>query len=212
MLERLFPLRTADQTAGTAGHRFPFNAFNVGITDRAMARENNLLRFGRTFRKHHVNDLRDNVTGTTNHHFIANAQPQTLNFIGVMQRCVADQHARHLNRFKTRHWGNGPGTTHLEFDVAHEGHLFLSRELKRHRPTRRTGDKAKLFLQRERVDLNHHAINIKTQRRTIFCNLMIVSEYFLRRVAQRNAVADRQAPRFKLQQTPQMGIRQHAAF
>lgn len=43
--------------------------------------------------------------------FIANAvQPQTFNFIGVMQRGVTDQYTRNLNRFKTRHRRNRAGT------------------------------------------------------------------------------------------------------
>jgi hypothetical protein len=96
-----------------------------------------------------------------------------------MQRGITHQHAGDMDRLQTRHRRNRPGTAHLELHVADEGHLLLCRELKRHRPARRAGHKTQLFLQRQRIDFDDHAINIKAQRRTVFFDLVIVSQHFL---------------------------------
>ena len=93
--------------------------------------------------------LRNNIARATNHHFVTNPQAQTFNLIGVMQRGVTHQHARDLHRLKTGDRGNGARTADLELHVANEGHLFLSRKLKRHRPARRTCHKPELLLKRQ---------------------------------------------------------------
>ena len=129
-----------------------------------------------------------------------------------MQRGVTHQHAGHLYGLQTSDRRNRPRTSHLELHVADEGHLLLSRELKRHRPARRARHKAQLLLQRQRVHLDDHAINIKAERRTVRFHLVVERQHRFRRVAELNAVAHRQAPRLKLQQTPEMGIRQLAAL
>lgn len=50
-----------------------------------------------------------------------------------------------------------------ELHVPDEGHLLLCRELKGHGPARRAGDETQLFLQRQRIDFDHHAINVKAR-------------------------------------------------
>ena len=177
-----------------------------------MRWKHNFAGIFRAFRKHDVHHLRDDIARTANDDFIANTQPQTLDFISVMQRCVTDQHPGNLDRLKAGDGRNRPGTSNLKLNIAYESHLLLRRELKGHSPARRAGNKAQLLLQRHRVDFDHHAIDIKSQRWSVFFNLVIVSKYFLRGVAKRHSVAYRQAPLFKLQQAAQMGIWQHAAF
>ena len=108
-----------------------------------------------------------------------------------MQRRVTDQHASHLHRLEAGDGRNRAGTPDLKLNVTNKSHLFLRRELKGYRPARRAGNKAQLLLQRHGVDFDNHAVDIKSQRWAVFFNLMIVSEYFLRRVAQRYPVADR---------------------
>ena len=129
-----------------------------------------------------------------------------------MQSGVTDQNPGNLNRLKASNGRNRPGTSDLKLNIANKGHLLLRRKLKGHRPARRASDKAQLLLQRHGVDFNHHAVDIEAQRRSVFFNLVVVSEYFLRRVTQRYPVAYRQSPLFKLQQTAEVSIRQRAAF
>ncbi|MNY30044.1 hypothetical protein D3C86_1641260 [compost metagenome] len=106
-----------------------------------MGRKFNGTSVIRAFRFDNVHHLGDHITRATNNDFIANPQAQTCNFISVMQSRIADQYTRDLNRFQTCDRGNRPGTAYLKFHVAHEGHLFLGGEFKRHRPTRCTRHK-----------------------------------------------------------------------
>ncbi|MNZ48066.1 hypothetical protein D3C78_658020 [compost metagenome] len=177
-----------------------------------MGRENNLTGIVRALRLHDVNDLRNDITCTADNDFIANTQAQAGNFVGIVQSRVADQHARDLHRFKARNRRDSACAPYLELHVAHKGHLLLCREFKRDSPARRAGDKAQLFLQRQGIHFNHHAVDIKPQRRAVFFNFVIKRQHGFGRVTQLYAVANRQAPLFKLQQTPQMGIRQYATF
>ena len=117
-----------------------------------------------------------------------------------MQRRVADQDAGDLYRLQTRYRRDGAGTPDLKLDIAHESHLLLGRKLKRHRPARRAGHEAKLFLKRKRIHFDNHTVNIKPQIRPIFFNLAIVSKHFLWRMAELYALADRQPPELKLLQ------------
>ena len=127
-----------------------------------MGREDYLSRLLRTLGEYDVNDLRNHVPRAANHHLIANSQPQALYFIGVVQSSITHQNTGHMHRLQASHRGDGSGTPHLKLDVAHESHLLLRRELKRHRPARRAGHKSKLFLKRQGIDFDDHAINIKT--------------------------------------------------
>lgn len=89
-----------------------------------------------------------------------------------------------------------------ELHVTNKGHLLLRREFKSHRPARRTRDEAQLLLKRHRVDLNHYAVNVKAQRRTVLFHLMVKRQHGFRGVAQSYAIADRQPPRFELEHGP----------
>ena len=177
-----------------------------------MLWKHNFTRIVRALGKHHIDDLRDHIARPANNDFIANTQPQTIDFIGIMQSGVTDQNPGNLNRLKTSDGRNRPGTSDLKLNIANKGHLLLRRELKGHRPARRAGNKTQLLLQYHGVDFDHHTVDIESQRRSVFFNLVIVSKYFLRRVAKLNSVAHRQSPLFKLQQTAQVGIRQHTTF
>ena len=172
----------------------------------------NFTRIVRALGKHDIHYLRDDIARTANDDFIAYTQTKTLNFIRIVQGGVTDQHPGNLNWLKAGDRRNRPGASNLKLNITYEGHLLLRRELKGHRPARRAGNKTQLFLQHHRVDFDHHTVDIESQRRSVFFNLVIVSKYFLRRVAKRNSVAHRQSPLFKLQQTAQVGIRQHTTF
>ncbi len=191
MFQRLFTLRAANQPAGTTGNGFAFNALYVRSAHRTVRWKHNRTRLFRAFGQNHVDHLRDHIACPTDNHLIANAQAKSLNFIGIMQRGIADQHTSHLNRFQTRHRRNRPSAPDLKLNIAHKSHLLLSRKFKRHRPARRAGHKAQLFLQSQRVDLNHHAVDIKTERGAIFFDVAIKIQYRLGRIAQRHAIADR---------------------
>ncbi|SUX66681.1 Uncharacterised protein [Citrobacter amalonaticus] len=95
-----------------------------------MRRKCYRTRVVRTFGKHHVDHLRNNIASTANYHLIANAQAKTFDFIGIMQRGVTHQHTRDLYRFKTRNGSNCSGASDLELHVTNKGHLFLRREFK----------------------------------------------------------------------------------
>ena len=94
-----------------------------------------------------------------------------------MQGGIAHQHASNMDRLQTRHRRNRPGAAHLELHVPDEGHLLLCRELKGHGPARRAGDETQLFLQGQRIDFDHHAINVKAQVGTLFLDFTIVSKH-----------------------------------
>ena len=162
VFQRLLTLCPTNQAAGTASDRFAFHTFNIRPAHRTMLWKHDFTRLFRTLGKHHVDDLRDHIARPANNNFIANTQPQTIDFIGIMQGGVTDQYPGNLNRLKTSDGRNRPGTSDLKLNIAYKGHLLLRRELKRHRPARRARDKAQLLLQRHGVDFNHHAVDIET--------------------------------------------------
>ena len=191
MFQCFFALCAANQPPGTASNRFAFHALYIRTTYRAVGWKYNFPGPIRTLRLHHIDHLGNHIACTTNHDFIANAQTKTGDFIRIMQRGITHQHACDMYRLQPRNRGNCPRTSHLKFDVTNKRHLLLGREFESHRPTRRASNETKLFLERQGIDLNDHAIDIKAQRRAVLFYLVIKSQHCLRRVAQRHPVADR---------------------
>ena len=74
MLKRLFTLRAADKAACTAGYRLALHSLNVGLTYRAVGREDNIPGIRRTLGKHHIDHLRDHIACPTNHYLVADFQ------------------------------------------------------------------------------------------------------------------------------------------
>ena len=138
--------------------------------------------------------LRYDVAGAAHDHRIADAQPQTLNFIGVVQGGVADGHPGHQHRLKARHRRNRAGAANLKLHFAHHGDLLLRREFERRRPARRTRHKAQRFLQIDIVNLDHHAVDVETELRAVLLDTAIKRQHFLAAGAALGAIADRQAP------------------
>ena len=163
MLQRFFTLCTTNQTRRTTRHGFAFDTFNIRMTDRAMRRENHFAGIFRTLIQHHAHHLRDNISGTTDNHGIADTQPKTFDFICVMQRGIADHHARNQNRLQTCDRRDRTSTPYLKLDVFHQRDLFLRREFEGCCPARRTCHKAQRFLNIQRVNFHYHAVNIKAQ-------------------------------------------------
>ena len=59
-----------------------------------------------------------------------------------------------------RHRGERSRTTHLNLNILHDRCFLDGRKFIRYRPARTSGGGAKLLLQGDAVDLNHHAIDI----------------------------------------------------
>ncbi len=177
-----------------------------------MRGENHFARIGRTLGEHHVYNLRNDVARAADHNLIANAQAETLDLIRVVQGRVAHHRARHQNRLQTRYRRHGAGTAYLKFHVAHERHLFLRRKLERHCPARRARHKTEAFLQRLRVDFDHHAVDIETQIGTRLFYIPVKRQRLFRALYQPDPVADRQSPGFKLLQSRIVAAREFPPF
>jgi len=71
---------------------------------------------------------------------------------------TADEHRRQLGYRRQL-----AGTSDLHVNAENGGELLLRRVFMRHRPARLAADKAHFALQRQAVDLVHHAINVVGQ-------------------------------------------------
>ena len=201
MFERFFTLRGTKQAARTAGYRFAFHPFNIGMTDRALRGERYLAGIFWALLNNHPNHLWNNITGTAHDHRIVNAQAQALNFIGIVQGGITDHHPGHQHRFQARYRRDRPGTANLKLHIFDLGDLFLGRELEGSGPARCACHKAQAFLRLQGVNFDHYAINIKSEVHTVLLNLAIKRQYLITAGTELHSIADRQPPGFKLQQT-----------
>ena len=141
--------------------------------------------------EHHVNDLRDNVTGALDDHRIADAQihaiadrlaiiAQTLDIVLIVQRGILDHHTAHGDRRQSRHRRQRPGAPNLNVDTGQDCCGLFGREFMRNGPAGRARNKAPALLQVEPVQLIDHAINVVAQRGALGLDGAIMGQQFVR--------------------------------
>ena len=118
-----------------------------------------LLR-ARAARRDDAQDLRDDLAALLYVHPVADLHAQALDLVLVVQRRARDHRARELHRREHGDRGERARATDLHDDV-----LDLRRGLPRgvlvgDGPARRFRGRAELVLQRRRVDLHDHAVNL----------------------------------------------------
>src|SRR4051794_415912 len=91
MAQSLKSLRRADQAAGAAHVNLPFLADRFAMAFGAMAREHK--RRARFIAGEILDDLRNDVTSALDANAIANAEPQPLDLVTIMESDVGDDHA-----------------------------------------------------------------------------------------------------------------------
>ncbi len=173
VLDRLLALRLAEQAAGAAGNRFPFQPLHRRTTDRTLGREEDRAGIAWALRLHHGDDLRDHIPCPAHDHGIANHHAEALNLVGVVQGGVGDGHAADKHRLELGYRGHGAGAADLKLDVLKLCHLLLRRELVGGRPARGAGHKAQLLLQSDVIHLVDHAVDLVRKLATAGQNVVV---------------------------------------
>src|SRR5210317_1494641 len=93
-----------------------------------------------------------------------------------MQRCITDSYAADKYRIEPGYRRHRTCSTDLELDSLDLSEFFLCRKLVRNRPPRCTGYKPKLALQRETIDLVHHAIDVVAKCVTLATNGCVIGK------------------------------------
>ena len=104
--------------------------------------------------------LRDDVARLVNDDRVADAHVLAAQLVVVVQRRARHNRAVHRGRIELGDGRERTGAPDLPGDVAQDGRLFLGRELERDAPARCLRREAQRFLQRELVDLHHHAVDV----------------------------------------------------
>ena len=158
MLEPLGTLRRADQPAGAAHIDFAFFGNGFAVALRAMIREG---VSGADFVAGQVFDhLRDDVTGTLQHDTVADTKAEAADFIAVVQRDVLHHDPANGDWLEPTDRCELAGTADLNVDRLQRGLGAFRRELVRHPPARRLGDKAQPPLPVEPVNLINYAVDV----------------------------------------------------
>jgi hypothetical protein len=108
--------------------------------------------------------LGNHVAGTPHHHGVADAHVLAPRLRLVVQRGIGHRHAADEDRRQARHRRDRPGAADLHLDRLHRGQCLFRRILVRHRPARLARDEAEALLQRQRIHLVHHAVDVEGQR------------------------------------------------
>ncbi len=209
MDDRLLELRTAGQTPDTAIHRAlgdsllafaaldQLRALDMRAAHRAGLRNLHCPGILGAALGNHLHHLRNHVTGTPDDHRVADHQPQPRHFVHVVQRGIGDHDACHLDRLEACDRRDGAGTTHLELDIQQFGELFHGGEFVGNRPARLTGAEAKFALRCQVVDLEHHAVDLVSQRQAPLTDIAVIGQALLDAIRHFQLATDRHAPFFQ---------------
>ncbi|CAH0262388.1 hypothetical protein SRABI70_03248 [Pseudomonas sp. Bi70] len=219
MDDRLLELGGAGQAAHAAIHgafadRFAafaaldqLGTLDCRATDRALLRHHNRARVLGTTLGDHLHHLGNHVTGAADDHRVADHHPQARHLVHVVQRRVGHRHARHLDRFETRHRRHRAGAANLELHVEQLGELFHGRKLVGHGPMRRTRTKTELLLVFDVVDLEHHAVDVIGQAHAPLADIAVIGQTLLHALGQLQLGADGNAPGLQALQHADLGRR-----
>ena len=196
LTDRLAALAALDQ----------LGALDVRATHRALL--GNLHRpgvFGAALGDdlHH---LRNHVARAADNHGIADHQPQSRDFVHVVQGRIGHGNTRDLDRFQARHRGDRAGASDLELDVEQFRELFHRREFVRDGPARLARTEAQLTLGGDAVDLEYHAVDFVSQAVATFADVAVVIQAFVDTVGQLQLAADWHAPLLQLLEVADVGV------
>jgi len=104
--------------------------------------------------------LGDDLASLLDRHPVADQEPQARQFLGVVQRGALHHGAQEVHRLQVGHRGGVARPADLHGDLAYLRHRLGRLELVRDTPARRLGRGPELPLQRQGVDLEHHAVGL----------------------------------------------------
>ena len=222
MDDRLLKLRLAGQTADATvdrafAHRLTalaaldqLGTLHGRTTHRALLRHMHGARVGRAAFGNYAEDLGNHIACTSHDHRIADHHAKPRHFIHVVQRRVGHRNARHLHRLQPGHRGDRAGTADLEFHIEQLGDFLPRGKLVGDGPARLARPEAQFTLLRDRVDLEHHTVNLIRQRVALFTDGVVVSPAFGHAPGQFQLTADGQAPAFQGLENTDVRVRQFA--
>ena len=120
---------------------------------RAAGRKFVRLRRFRPLLRNHSQHLRDHVTGTLDHHRIADAHAEALDLVGVVQRGVLHDDTANGDRLELGDRRERAGAADLNLDRLDDGRRLLGGKFVRDRPTRVARDEAEPLLPIQPIDL-----------------------------------------------------------
>src|SRR5690606_36479013 len=120
-------------------------------------------RVCRTLFQHHVDNLRDDITGALDDDGVANADvtaladrlaalAETLDIVLVVERRVGDHHAADGDRLKARHRRKRARAAHLNIDATKNGECLFGWKFMRNCPAGAARTEAQAVLEIEPVD------------------------------------------------------------
>ena len=211
VLDRLLALRLAEQAAGAAGHRLPFQSLHRRATNRTLGGEEDLAGIHGALRLHHCHYLRDHIPRPAHYHGVADHDAKARYLVGIVQSGVGDGDAADEHRFELGHRGDGAGTADLELDVLQQGHLLLGRELVGRGPARGPGHETELLLQCYVVHLVDHAIDLVGQLAAAGQDVVVEGLTTGSALLELHLGAERQPPGLELVEASEVGVPQLVA-
>ncbi len=163
----LLDLRAAGEPAGAAPHRLARIAHGGAAANRAMVGKDVGQGFRRSALRHRSQDLRNDVARALQHHGVANANILAGDFVLVVQRGPRHKHAADIDRLQRRDRRQRAGTADLDQNVLQNRRRLLGGKLPGDGPARFAAGETKSGLQRQVIDLVHHAIDVVRQRRAL---------------------------------------------
>ena len=175
----------------------------LGAALRAVRRHLELALVTGARGHHRPEHLGDHVAGLADDHGVADEHALALHLAGVVQRGQLHRRAGDLHRLHVRERRDPPGAAHVDPDVEELGGGLLRRVLEGDRPARRPRRRAQPALQRDLVDLDHHAVDLVLHRVPLLAVALDVGPHALEVVDHLEPVADREP---ELAQ-PRVGLR-----
>ena len=121
------------------------------------------MRFCGTLFDQHAHDFRNNVASPTDNHRVADLYVLAPDLVFVVQRRIGHRHAADEYGFEPSYRRDSARASHLHVDPNHLGRHLFGRKLVSDRPAWLARYKPELLLQRERVHLIDHAIDLERQ-------------------------------------------------
>ena len=113
-------------------------------------------------------NLRDNIAGFIDDNGVADADVETSDFVGIVERSVANGGTGNFDGVKNSYGGGGSGATNRNNDVANFGSRFFGRKFKSDRSARSFADDTERIVDFAVVNFYHHAVGIKRKGLSVF--------------------------------------------
>ena len=169
-VEHLAAGQVEDPLANLAGAGPPVGAADVDVAllgrrercaaGRAGGRHDERAGVGRAQLDHRAEHLGDHVAGLAQHHRVADEHALALDLTGVVQGRQRDSGTGHPDRFEDGERGDPAGAPDVDVDVEQLGVDLLGRVFEGDRPAGRPAGRAETALDGDRVDLDHHAVDL----------------------------------------------------